>query len=110
MAHSTTIQASAYLLKQLANPAARALLLASAAGLALTAFRVRATSIRLFTWTAVLYAALALPWLSWALPHVPIPAPAFLQNVLSEQASPPAPAGIQPADDRSVSGLGDRDV
>src|SRR2546423_1476243 len=101
MAHSTTIQASAYLLKQLANPAARALLLASAAGLALTAFRVRATSVRLFTWTAVLYAALALPLLSWVLPQVPIPAPAFLQNVFSEQASPLASEEIQPADVRS---------
>ena len=48
-------------------------------GLALAAFRVRATSVRLFTWTAVLYAALAMPLLGRMLPPLPIPTPAFLQ-------------------------------
>jgi beta-lactamase regulating signal transducer with metallopeptidase domain len=42
---------------------------------------VKNTSLRLFTWTAVLYAALAMPLLQQLLPSLPIPAPAFLQNV-----------------------------
>ena len=41
------------------SAAIRALAVAGAAGLALTAFRVKTTAVRLFTWTAVLYAALA---------------------------------------------------
>jgi beta-lactamase regulating signal transducer with metallopeptidase domain len=66
----------------LANPAARALVLGAAAGLGLAAFRVKTTSVRLFTWTTVLYAALAVPWLGWMLPPMPIPTPAFLQYAL----------------------------
>ncbi len=69
---STAIPASTTLLAQLADPAARAVLLAAAAGLGLAAFRVRTTSTRLFTWTAVLYAALAMPFLGWMLPPLPI--------------------------------------
>jgi beta-lactamase regulating signal transducer with metallopeptidase domain len=79
---STAIPASAILLAQIADPAARALLLAAAAGLGLTAFRVKTTSTRLFTWTAVLYAALAMPFLKLMLPPLPIPTPAFLQNAV----------------------------
>jgi beta-lactamase regulating signal transducer with metallopeptidase domain len=74
------LPASTSLLAQLANPAARALVLSVMVGLALAAFRVKTTSLRLFTWTAVLYAALAMPLLQWMLPPLPIPAPAFLQN------------------------------
>ena len=74
------VQASTELLAQVANPAARALALAGAAGLGLAAFRVRATSARLFTWTAVLCAALAMPMLGWVLPPLAIPVPALLQD------------------------------
>ena len=76
------LQASSTVLEQLANPAARALALGVAAGLGLTAFRVRSTSARLFTWTTVLYAAVAMPLLGWILPPVPISTPAFLQGAL----------------------------
>jgi beta-lactamase regulating signal transducer with metallopeptidase domain len=79
MTLATLIDASTSLLAQLANPAARAVALAGAAGLGLAAFRVRSTSARLFTWTAVLYAALAMPLLGWMLPPLPVPTPAFLQ-------------------------------
>ena len=54
---------SSILLVQLAVPALRGIALAGAAGLGLAAFRVKSTSQRLFTWTAVLYAALAIPLL-----------------------------------------------
>jgi len=58
--------------------AVRVLALAAVASLALAAFRARATSVRLFTWTALLYAALAMPLLQSLLPMLPIPALAFL--------------------------------
>jgi len=73
------ILASASPVALLANPAARALVLGAGAGLALWVLRVKATSPRLFTWTAVLYAALAMPLLGWMLPPLPVPTPAFLQ-------------------------------
>ena len=83
MTATAALQTSSTLLAQLANPAARALALGAAAGLALAAFRVKATSTRLFTWTAVLYAALAMPLLGWMLPPVSIATPAFLQQALN---------------------------
>jgi bla regulator protein BlaR1 len=101
-----SISFSSNLLAQLANPAARTFVLAAAAALALAAFRVKATSARLFTWTAVLYAALAMPFLGWLLPPLPIPTPAFawqdfgwrsasnpaIKPSFSARASAPAPA------------------
>ncbi len=93
-----TLQASSNLLAQLANPAARALVLAGAAGLALAAFRVKAASLRLFTWTAVLYGAVAMPVLGWMLPPMAIPIPAFLRYDSTQasqfQSSANAPAPI----------------
>jgi beta-lactamase regulating signal transducer with metallopeptidase domain len=80
MASPSIFEASTSLIEQLTNPAARALALGCAAGLGLAAFRVKATSARLFTWKAVLYAALAMPILGWILPPLPVPAPAFFQN------------------------------
>jgi len=70
------ISASTRVLELLAHAAVRALALAGAAGLGLAAFRVKSTTTRLFTWTAVLYAALAMPVLQWMLPPVPVPVPA----------------------------------
>lgn len=92
------VQLATSFLAPLASAAARALVLASVAGLALAAFRVKATSIRLFTWTAVLYAALAMPVLQWMAPSLPVPAPAFLPHVKEQPAVPavklsPAMAG-----------------
>jgi len=54
-------------------------LLAMAAALTLRIFRVKATSLKLFTWTLVLYAALLLPFLGRFAPPLAIPAPGFLQ-------------------------------
>jgi beta-lactamase regulating signal transducer with metallopeptidase domain len=80
MTSAVLTPASVNLLVQLANPAARALALGAIAGLGLAAFRVKATSTRLFTWTAVLYAAIAVPMMGWILPPLPIPVPALLQQ------------------------------
>ncbi|MGC1452333.1 MAG: M56 family metallopeptidase [Candidatus Sulfotelmatobacter sp.] len=80
MIPAPAFQASTNLLAQLADPAARALALSGALGLSLAAFRVRDTAVRLFTWTTVLYAALAMPLLGWMLPPLPIPSPSFLQS------------------------------
>jgi beta-lactamase regulating signal transducer with metallopeptidase domain len=74
------IPASTSLLAQLANPAARALALGLIIGLGLAAFRVKSTSLRLFAWRLILYAAIAMPALQWVLPSLPIPTPAFLQH------------------------------
>ncbi len=74
---------SGILLAQLADAAARSLALAAVAGLALAVFRVRTTSARLFTWTTVLYAALAIPLLGWVLPSLPIPMPPLVQSTAS---------------------------
>jgi beta-lactamase regulating signal transducer with metallopeptidase domain len=73
------IQASTGLLLQLVNFAVRSLVLAGVAGLGLALFRSRTTSSRLFTWTAVLYAALAMPLLQWILPPLPLPTPVLFR-------------------------------
>lgn len=69
---------STNLLAALATSVMRALALGAIAGLGLTAFRAKGTSVRLFTWTTVLYAALAMPFLERMLPSLPISTPAFL--------------------------------
>ena len=73
--------ANSSLLLLLLNAAARALALAAVAGTALSILRVKNISTRLFTWTAVLYAALAIPALGWLLPPLSLPLPALLQGV-----------------------------
>jgi len=79
--------ASTSVLALLAISAMRALALSSVAGFGLAAFRVKTTAVRLFTWTAVLYAALAMPLLQWMLPAVHVPTPALFQI---GAAQPPA--------------------
>ena len=82
--------ASTTILAQVVNSAARALVLSGVAALGLAVFRVKATAVRLFTWTAVLYAALAMPLLQRLLPTLPVPTPAALQFAI-ESASPAEP-------------------
>jgi beta-lactamase regulating signal transducer with metallopeptidase domain len=81
------LQVSTSILTELANSAVRVLALAGTTAIGLAAFRVRETSQRLFIWTAVLYAALAVPFLGRILPSLSIPAPAFLQSA----SAPPVP-------------------
>jgi len=82
------IPASSNLLMQLVNPAARSVMLAGAAGLALVIFRVKATPARLFAWKAVLCAALAMPILGWVLPSLAIPLPSVPPFTTPERATP----------------------
>ena len=85
------VDVSTSLLVPLATAAARALALAGASGLGLAAFRVKATSVRLLAWSAVLYAALAMPLLARMLPPLPVPLPGFLRS----EGAPPASNEIQ---------------
>jgi beta-lactamase regulating signal transducer with metallopeptidase domain len=62
-------------LVELVSAAARTMVLAAIAGLLLTAFRVKATALRLFTWTAVLYAGLCMPLLGGLVPSIQVPIP-----------------------------------
>lgn len=72
--------AQSSMLLVLVAAAVRSVALAAVAGAALALCRVKATSARLFTWTAVLYGALALPFLFWALPSIQVPVPAWMHN------------------------------
>jgi beta-lactamase regulating signal transducer with metallopeptidase domain len=91
MTLTTAVEGYSSLPTVLATAATRSLILAVAAGLALAAFRVRDTAARLFTWTVVLYAALAMPLLGWLLPPLALPAPAFLHNISAASAKRTAP-------------------
>lgn len=62
-------------LVELVSAAARTMVLAAIAGLLLAAFRVKATPLRLFTWTAVLYAGLCMPLLGGMMPSIQVPIP-----------------------------------
>jgi bla regulator protein blaR1 len=103
-----TLEGFTSFLAVLASSAVRSLALASIAGLGLVAFRVRVASLRLFTWTAVLYAALALPLLGWMLPPLPVPTPAFLQHagmqLVAREVPGTQPPAIEPI--QTVSGNG----
>ncbi|HKV78284.1 MAG TPA: M56 family metallopeptidase [Candidatus Sulfotelmatobacter sp.] len=68
------------LVSELVASGARSFVVAGVAAAGLAAFRPKATSLRLLTWTAVLYASLALPLLGWLLPPVQVSVPQFLQH------------------------------
>ncbi len=91
MMPTQTVDASGMLLL-LVTAAVRTLALAAVARLVLAVFRVKATSARLLTWTAVLYAALALPLLLWLLPSIQVPLP-----ILPQTGVLPAPSAIATA-------------
>ena len=100
MAVGMAIDETGFLLNQLAAPALRALAIGGITGLALTIFRVKSTRQRLFTWTTVLYAALAMPLLPSILPPLAIRIPAAIANTFTAQnsavpASPSALASYQ---------------
>jgi beta-lactamase regulating signal transducer with metallopeptidase domain len=86
MIPAQAIDASGMLLL-LVNAALRTLVLAAVAGLVLASFRVKATSARLLTWTAVLYAALLLPFPLWLLPSIPVPLPVLPQTAVLSASS-----------------------
>ena len=91
----------------LATAALRALILAGVAGLGLSLFRAKATLVRLFTWTAVLYFALAMPLLEQVLPKMGILTPALLQSSMPPTSNHPVrvaqPIFVSSADGISTS-------
>jgi beta-lactamase regulating signal transducer with metallopeptidase domain len=72
------------LLHYVVVPAARALALGGVVWMLLAAFRVRDVGFRLAAWTAVLYAALAMPFLGRVMPGIPV----LLPSVRSAQPAP----------------------
>ncbi|HLW82791.1 MAG TPA: M56 family metallopeptidase [Candidatus Acidoferrales bacterium] len=73
---STLAHATSTFLAYLAEPAVRSLVLGSVAAFALLALRVKRAPARLQVWTAVLFAALAMPFLGIMLPRMPLAIPA----------------------------------
>lgn len=67
-------------LTALAVSALRAFALAGVAGLGLRLSGAKATSVRLFVWRAVLFSALAMPFLGQVVPPLMIRAPGFLRS------------------------------
>jgi beta-lactamase regulating signal transducer with metallopeptidase domain len=92
------------LVSELVASGARSFVVAGVAAAGLAAFRPKATSLRLFTWTAVLYASLALPLLGWLLPPVQVAAPEFLPHRIAVTAHPDLADGQNksPLETRSV--------
>jgi len=74
------------LVSELVASGARSFVVAGVAAAGLAAFRPKATSLRLFTWTAVVYASLALPLLGWLLPPLQVAVPEFLTHRIAATA------------------------
>jgi|HubBroStandDraft_1064217.scaffolds.fasta_scaffold00001_43 beta-lactamase regulating signal transducer with metallopeptidase domain len=98
----SAVEAFTSLLAYVVNPAARALALGCAAGLGLALFRVKTTCARLFTWTAVLYAAIAMPFLERMLPPLPVPTPSFLQHGVEQPGAKEVSTPVAAAPVRSA--------
>ena len=83
------------LISELAAAAVRSCVLFGTAAALLAIFRPRATSARLFTWTSVLYASIALPLLGWVVPPLTVPVREFLPSRIAQvsvtAAGPAAP-------------------
>jgi beta-lactamase regulating signal transducer with metallopeptidase domain len=72
---TAAVAQSSVLLSQLVTAAVRTAVLAGAAGVLLTAFRVKAPTARLFVWAVVLYAGLSMPVLGYLLHPIAIAVP-----------------------------------
>ena len=94
MISSETVAWPSLLLTQLLTIAGRALVLAAGAGLGLTAFRVKSTSLRLFAWSAVLYGVAAVSLTGWMLPAVSVPMPKFFQESVAKPDAQAASAEV----------------
>jgi bla regulator protein blaR1 len=75
--------ASLTLITELGASAVRSLILMGVAAVALTVFRAKATSVRLFTWSTVLYASFALPLLGAFVPPLQISTPRYLRKQIA---------------------------
>jgi beta-lactamase regulating signal transducer with metallopeptidase domain len=85
---ASILHAFSVLLPHLIAPAVRSLLIASLAALALAALRVRSVAARLAVWTAVLYAALAMPLLGIVLPSISLDVPSAAARFVSQRLGP----------------------
>jgi beta-lactamase regulating signal transducer with metallopeptidase domain len=86
------LHASSSFLMQIAEPAARSIVLGCFAAAALGAFRVKSVSAKLFVWRGVLLVALAMPVIGWVAPaiRVAVPAPTFVkQSFVKHSATVP---------------------
>ena len=92
MISSEAIAWSSLLLTNILSIAGRALVLAAVAGVTLAVLRVKSTSLRLFTWTSVLYAVGALSIAGWMLPSISVPLPAIVQKASTKRSRPTLPA------------------
>jgi hypothetical protein len=83
-----------HLFGDLVTPAVRALAFAGATGAALAVLRVSRATVRLFAWTIVLYAALAMPLLCWVMPTLRWSLPNLIgaHNLLITGATAPGDA------------------
>ncbi|HEV2276741.1 MAG TPA: hypothetical protein VGS02_01115, partial [Acidobacteriaceae bacterium] len=92
---------SSSLLKGVADPAARSLIVAGLAAATIGAFRVRSISRKTTIWRGVLVAALAMPLLGSLLPsiRVAVPLPEFGARPAVVQ---PSDASVAPTDSRTV--------
>jgi len=75
--------ASLTLITELGASAVRSLILMGVAAVALTVCRAKATSVRLFTWSTVLYASFALPLLGAFVPPLQISTPRYLRKQIA---------------------------
>jgi len=85
MLEGSFLSASTSLLTRAAEPAVRSILLACAVAILLSVLRVKGVTPRLAVWKIVLYCALAMPFLGWVLPALPlsVPAPEFMAGSVS---------------------------
>ena len=85
--------------------ALRAIIIALIAEAAVTAFRVKSTSLRLSVWKCVLAVAVAMPFLGLMLPAVTVTVPDFLQNSVfaGHSARPAHDVTIQKVNSRRAS-------
>ncbi len=86
---------SIVLISELATSAARAVVLAGAAAIGLAALRPKATSVRLFVWTSVLYASMAIPVLAWLLPALQVPVPDLFHSQTEAALARPVAATLK---------------
>jgi beta-lactamase regulating signal transducer with metallopeptidase domain len=100
--HSTFLRLAPGLVSHIVVPAIRTGILAILVGLALAFFRPRNVHVRLAVWTLVLYAGLAMPFLSWFLPSVRLPLPVpYRQKTPAVLTTVPANAAA-PADSIAI--------
>ena len=91
-------RASTLLISEVGTSAVRSLVLAGVTAASLAALRPKSTSVRLFLWTSVLYASMALPVLGWLLPALQVPVPGFLETRIAAKAmTDPVAARAVPA-------------